>query len=137
MAQAAKTTTEKPDFTGAFSSFSTNDIGEAKTFYADTLGLSVTETEEGLQLDIDGQTIFIYPKSDHEPATFTVLNLTVDDIGRAVEQLKANGIEFESYTGEMETDENDIMWGEKHEAGGPNIAWFRDPAGNFISVIED
>jgi catechol 2,3-dioxygenase-like lactoylglutathione lyase family enzyme len=137
-AKTSKAKTEKPEFTGAFSSFSVKDIGEAKRFYADTLGLDVEETEEeGLQLDINGQSIFIYPKSDHEPATFTVLNLTVDDIASAVDGLKAAGIDFESYTGEMQTDENNIMWGEKHDGGGPNIAWFRDPDGNFISVIED
>ena len=112
-------------------------IDEALEFYSKTLGVDATETEEGLQLDFDdGGSVFIYPKDDHEPATFTVLNFTVDNIDAAVEELKSRGIEFESYEGEMETDENNIMRGE--EGGdGPNIAWFKDPAGNFISVIEN
>lgn len=138
MAQkAAKATSKKPEFKAAFSSFSTDDIDEAKKFYGKILGLDVKEHAEGLELTLaGGQSVFIYQKDDHEPATFTVLNLMVDDIAGAVDQLKGLGIEFESYSGEMQTDENGIMWGEKHKKGGPNIAWFRDPAGNFVSVIE-
>jgi predicted enzyme related to lactoylglutathione lyase len=136
MAQATKRKAEETFFTGAFSSFSVDDVTLAKEFYGDTLGVDVEETEEGLQLNIDGTPIFLYPKDDHEPATFTVLNFNVDNIEEAVELLKGRGIEFESYTGEMETDENGIFRGKKN-GNGPDIAWFKDPAGNFISVIEE
>jgi predicted enzyme related to lactoylglutathione lyase len=136
MAQATKRKAEETFFTGAFSSFSVDDVKLAKEFYGDTLGVDVEETEEGLQLNIDGTSIFLYSKDDHEPATFTVLNFNVDNIEEAVELLKGRGIEFESYTGEMETDENGIFRGKKN-GNGPDIAWFKDPAGNFISVIEE
>ena len=122
-------------FTGAFSTFSVNDIGEASKFYADKLGIDVNETKEGLELTIEDYTVFVYPKEDHEPATFTVLNFNVDDIDKAVEELAARGIEFESYEGELKTDENGVFRGKDH-GHGPNIAWFKDPAGNFLSVIE-
>jgi predicted enzyme related to lactoylglutathione lyase len=135
MAQAVSRKAEETFFTGAFSSFSADNIKEAKEFYGKTLGVDVEEMEEGLQLNLDGTSIFIYPKDDHEPATFTVLNFNVDDIEATVEQLKEKGIDFESYTGEMETDENNIFRG-KESGNGPDIAWFKDPAGNFISVIE-
>lgn len=136
--KAAKATSDKPQFKRAFSSFSTNDIGEAKKFYGKTLGLDVSEgAEGGLELTFDdGQSVFIYPKDDHAAATFTVLNLMVDDIAEAVDQLKENGIEFESYDGEIATDDNGIFWGAR-ESKGPNIAWFRDPADNFVALIEE
>jgi predicted enzyme related to lactoylglutathione lyase len=135
MAQAAKKKAEENFFTGAFSSFSVDDLKEAKEFYGDTLGLDVEETDEGLQLNFEGSSVFLYPKEDHEPATFTVLNFNVEDIDETVELLRDRGIEFESYTGEMETDDSDIFRG-KESGNGPDIAWFKDPAGNFISVIE-
>jgi predicted enzyme related to lactoylglutathione lyase len=123
-------------FTKAFSSFSVNDLQAAKDFYAETLGIIVKEEKEGLNLQFEnGQSVFIYPKSHHQPATFTVLNLAVDDISSAVKKLGTAGIKFESYDGEMQTDENGIMWGKRHD-NGPNIAWFKDPAGNFLSVVE-
>lgn len=118
----------------AFSSFSANDLDETKTFYADTLGLKVTEGMEGiLQLHIDGSTpVIIYPKPNHEPATFTVLNFPVPDIEKAVLELKSNGVTFEKYDGpELKTDDDDIFRG-----GGPQIAWFKDPAGNILSVMQ-
>ena len=137
MAQAVGKKTKESFFTGAFSSFSADDIGEAKKFYGETLGVDVSEVGDGLQLNFDdGGSVFIYPKDDHEPATFTVLNFNVDDIDKAVEELKTRGITFESYGGELETDENDVFRG-KDSGNGPNIAWFKDPAGNFISVIEN
>lgn len=137
MAQAVGKKAKQGFFTGTFSSFSVDDIGTAKEFYGKTLGVDVSEVQEGLQLNFDdGPSLFIYPKDNHEPATFTVLNFNVDNIDEAVEELKSRGIEFESYTGEMETDENDIMRG-KDSGGGPSIAWFKDPAGNFLSVIEN
>ena len=137
MAQAVGKKAEESLFTGSFSSFSVNSIQEAKDFYSGTLGIKVTETEEGIQLDVENSDpVFIYPKDDHEPATFTVLNLNVDDIEEAVDELTDRGITFESYEGEMETDEKGIFRG-ADTGKGPNMAWFKDPAGNFISVIEN
>lgn len=123
-------------FKKAFSSFSTDDLAEAKEFYGKTLGLNVKEQEGGLGLNFQGgQTVFIYPKSDHKPATFTVLNFPVDDIDKAVDKLTEFGVTFESYGGEMKTDEKGIFRGAE-SGNGPNIAWFKDPAGNFLSVTE-
>jgi|SRR5687768_14847326 len=137
MAQAVGKKAETSIFTGAFSSFSVNDVKQAKDFYGKTLGIEVSDTEEGLELNVeDSGAVFLYPKDDHEPATFTVLNFNVDDIEQAVDELTKRGIEFESYEGEMETDEKGIFRG-KDNGGGPNIAWFKDPAGNFLSVIEN
>lgn len=121
----------------AFSSFSANDLVKAKKFYAEILGLDVSETKEGglgLKLGGGGE-VFIYPKPNHEPATFTVLNFQVDDIDQAVAELKKLGVQFESYEGEIKTDEKDIFRG-ADRGEGPNIAWFKDPAGNILSVIE-
>ncbi|MEO8573566.1 MAG: VOC family protein [Pyrinomonadaceae bacterium] len=137
MAQAVGKKAQESLFTGSFSSYSVNNIEEAKDFYGGMLGIKVSDTEEGLQLDVeDSDPVFLYPKDDHEPATFTVLNLNVDDIDEAVDDLTDRGITFESYEGEMETDEKGIFRG-ADGANGPNIAWFKDPAGNFISVIEN
>ena len=137
MAQATSRKAEESIFTGAFSSFSVDNLKSAKEFYSKTLGLDVEETDEGLELNIeDSGSVFLYPKEDHEPATFTVLNFTVDDIDDGVDELTSRGITFESYEGEMQTDEKGIFRGADNEAG-PNIAWFKDPAGNFLSVIED
>jgi catechol 2,3-dioxygenase-like lactoylglutathione lyase family enzyme len=137
MAQAAGKKAQSSLFTGAFSSFSVDDVKKAKEFYGKTLGVDVSETDEGLQLNIeDSSAIFLYPKDDHEPATFTVLNFTVDDIEKAVDELTDRGIEFESYEGDLETDDKGIFRG-KDSGTGPNIAWFKDPAGNFVSVMEN
>lgn len=123
--------------TKAFSSFSVNDLGKAKQFYGGTLGLETAEEEEGLVLKLDGGgRIFLYPKENHEPATFTVLNFPVQDIDKAVERLSGLGVSFESYGGEIETDEKGIHRGSERDAG-PNIAWFKDPAGNIVSVFEE
>jgi catechol 2,3-dioxygenase-like lactoylglutathione lyase family enzyme len=120
------------NYNQAFSSFSVNDLQKAKAFYGDILGLKITEQKEGLEFDIgQGAHVFIYPKPNHEPATFTILNFKVSNIEKAVDELAANGVQFEHYTGQMQTDEKGIFRG-----GGPVIAWFKDPAGNFISVIE-
>jgi len=137
MAQAGKKKQES-FFTGTFSSFSADDIDEAREFYGTTLGIKVSDTEEGgLELSFPNSgSVFIYPKDDHEPATFTVLNFAVDDIDEAVDDLTDRGITFESYGGELETDEKGIFRG-ADEDNGPNIAWFKDPAGNFLSVIEN
>ena len=136
MAQATKRKATENFFTGTFGSFSVNDIEKAKTFYGETLGVDVEQMQEGLKLNFDeGNAVFLYPKDDHKAATFTVLNFNVDDIEKGVEELKSRGIKFESYTGDMQTDEKGIFRG-KENGNGPNIAWFKDPAGNFLSIIE-
>lgn len=124
--------------TKAFGSFSVNDIGKAKEFYSRTLGLEVSETSGEmsglLSLHIaGGNDILIYPKPDHTPATFTILNFPVDNIEEAVEKLTGRGVKFEIYNeDELKTDEKGIFRGE-----GPRIAWFKDPAGNILSVLEE
>ena len=116
----------------AFSSFSVNDIAAAKQFYGGTLGLDVTEMDGMLQLQLGGGgTVNVYPKPNHAPATFTVLNFPVEDVERAVDALTAQGVRFEQYEGELATDAKGILRGQ-----GPVIAWFQDPAGNILSVLE-
>lgn len=116
-----------------FSSFSINDLKQAKQFYGETLGLEVEETDEGLQLNTSGATVFLYSKPNHTPASFTVLNFHVDDIEAAVKELKALGIQLEQYNlPDLKTDESGIFRGP-----GPQIAWFKDPAGNILSVLEE
>jgi catechol 2,3-dioxygenase-like lactoylglutathione lyase family enzyme len=122
--------------TKAFSSFSVDDIPKAKEFYGSTLGLSVTETPEGLALELGGCNVFLYPKSNHEPATFTVLNFPVDNIEDAIVELSGQGVSFEQYDGEMQTDEKGIFRGGGDKGGPDAIAWFQDPAGNILSLIE-
>lgn len=119
----------------AFSSFSVDDLDKAKAFYGDTLGLEVTEDEMGLHLTIAGSNpVYIYQKDDHKPATHTILNFPVDDIDKAVNDLKAKGVAFEQYK-DM-TDDDGIARGIAANMG-PDIAWFKDPAGNFLSVLND
>ena len=119
--------------TKAFSSFSVDDLEKAKEFYGKTLGIDISESKEGLSLyPKSSNEIFIYPKTDHTAATFTVLNFPVDDVEQAVDDLTKQGVRFEIYNkGELKTDEKGIFRGE-----GPKIAWFKDPAGNFLSVLE-
>ena len=120
--------------TKAFSTFSVNDLRKAKDFYGRVLGLEVSDMPEGLALRIaGGATIFIYPKSNHTPATFTILNFSVDDIEKAVDELTELGVVFEQYDEPIKTDEKGIHRGEE----GPIIAWFKDPAGNILSVLEE
>jgi len=117
----------------AFSSFSVNDLKRAKEFYGQTLGLDVSETAEGLELRNKGTSVFLYPKPNHTPASFTVLNFPVDDIETAVEELESMGIRLEHYDlPDMKTDERGIFRGNP----GPQIAWFKDPAGNILSVVQ-
>jgi catechol 2,3-dioxygenase-like lactoylglutathione lyase family enzyme len=119
----------------AFSGFSVDNLDKARTFYGDVLGLKVKSNPMHLlELHIEGNSpIIIYPKSNHTPATFTVLNFPVDDIEEAVWELSERGISFEKYTGSISTDEKGICRSEH----GPDIAWFRDPAGNILSVLAE
>ena len=120
--------------TGGFSGFSVNDQAKAQAFYGETLGLKVTDTGMGLELDLGGTThVFIYPKEDHVPATFTVLNFEVADIDAAAAELTAAGVELERYEGAHQ-DEAGIARG-KAAGFGPDIAWFKDPAGNILSIL--
>lgn len=116
----------------AFSGFSVDDIPRAKEFYGDTLGLRVTEENGMLRLHVGGDTeILVYPKPNHTPAEFTILNFLVDDVDKAVDELTARGVRMERYEG-IEADEKGIVRGQ-----GPDIAWFRDPAGNVLSVLRE
>jgi predicted enzyme related to lactoylglutathione lyase len=118
----------------SFSSFSVNDLQKAKEFYGSILGLDVNETAEGLEVNTDDNVLFIYPKPNHTPASFTVLNFGVNDIEAAVDELNNLGIKLEHYNlPEIKTDERGIARGPK----GPTIAWFKDPAGNILSVVEE
>lgn len=118
----------------AFSGFSTDDVARAKEFYGGTLGLDATEENGMLTLKFpNGQSVVIYPKGDdHQPATFTVLNFPVDDIDAAVDRLVAAGVTFERYGGDFRQDERGIA----RDDYGPPIAWFKDPAGNILSLLE-
>ena len=119
----------------AFSGFSSNDIAKAKEFYATTLGLEVTEEMGLLTLHLaGGGTVIVYPKDNHQPATFTVLNFPVQDIESAVDGLAKAGVTFERYDG-FDQDERGIARPPSPEAG-PRIAWFKDPAGNILSVLQ-
>jgi predicted enzyme related to lactoylglutathione lyase len=117
----------------AFSGFSANDIPKAKEFYGRTLGLKVSESNGLLTLHLaGGNNVLIYPKPNHTPATFTVLNFPVDDVDQAVDELTKRGVRFEIYDlPDIKTDKKGIMRGR-----GPTIAWFKDPAGNILSVLD-
>lgn len=118
----------------AFAGFSVNNIEKAKDFYTNTLGLKVVFFEQGMLslVSTDGTRIMIYPKENHQAATFTVFNLETDDINKSVEDLKNAGVKIEMYEG-MGQDENGIA----HAMGEGKIAWFKDPAGNILSVIQN
>jgi catechol 2,3-dioxygenase-like lactoylglutathione lyase family enzyme len=119
--------------TKAFSGFSVNDIQKAKEFYGKTPGLEVSESHGLLNLHLaGGTTVLIYPKPNHTPATFTILNFPVGNIEEAVDELTKKGVRFERYEGDIKTDEKGVFRG-----GGPLIAWFKDPAGNILSVLEE
>ena len=118
----------------SFSSFSVNDLQKAKEFYGEKLGLDVSQTPEGLELHTDDNVVFLYPKPNHTPASFTVLNFSVDDIEAAVDELNSLGINLEHYNlTDIKTDQRGIARGPH----GPTIAWFKDPAGNILSVLEE
>jgi extradiol dioxygenase family protein len=117
-----------------FSSFSVNDIQKAKKFYGQTLGLEVSESNSLLKLHLaGGNTVLIYSKPNHSPATFTILNFPVDSVEKAVDELTKRSVRFEIYDEpNLKTDKKGISRG-----GGPVIAWFKDPAGNVLSVLEE
>jgi catechol 2,3-dioxygenase-like lactoylglutathione lyase family enzyme len=118
--------------TRAFSGFAVDDLQKARDFYGETLGLKTTEEHGLMTLHIAGdRDTLVYQKPDHIPATYTILNFPVDDIGKAVDDLAGRGVRFEIYEG-MEQDEKGI-----HRGGGPLIAWFKDPAGNVLSVLQE
>ena len=118
----------------SFSSFSVNDLRKAKEFYGETLGLEIKESPEGLELHTADSVVFLYSKPNHTPASFTVLNFNVDDIEEAVDELKSLGVTLEHYDlPDIKTDERGIARGPH----GPIIAWFKDPAGNILSVLEE
>lgn len=122
------------DHAKPFSGFSVDDLGKAKRFYHDTLGLDVSEADMGtLELSIDDDTkVLVYEKPNHTPASFTILNFPVDNVDEAVNELTDRGVRFEVYKeGDLKTDAKGV-----HREDGPTIAWFKDPAGNFLSVIE-
>ncbi len=123
--------------TPAFSGFSVDDLDAARRFYGETLGLKAELDGEGemrmLFLTLaGGARIFVYPKDDHAPATFTILNFGVDDIDRAVDELTGRGVTLERYA-DFEADDKGVVRVE----GGPAIAWFKDPAGNVLSVLQE
>jgi catechol 2,3-dioxygenase-like lactoylglutathione lyase family enzyme len=117
--------------TKAFSGFSVDDVPKARTFYGDTLGLRISERHGLLFLHLAGdRDVIVYPKPDHTPASFTILNFPVDDIESAVDELTERGVALLRYDG-FEQDGRGI-----HRGGGPLIAWFTDPAGNVLSVLQ-
>lgn len=122
--------------THAYSGFSVNDVRKAKEFYGRTLEMEVSEVPEMdglLELHVaGGARILIYPKPDHTPASFTILNFPVPDIEKTVDDMTRRGIRFERYDGEIKTDAKGIFRG-----GGPLIAWFKDPSGNILSVLQE
>ena len=115
-----------------FSSFAVDDVPRARQFYGDTLGLDVADEMGGLVLKLRSGNLFVYPKDDHAPATFTVLNFEVDDVDAAVDELTKAGVRFERYEG-FEQDEKGVA----RMPDGPSIAWFTDPAGNIFSVVAE
>ncbi|HUH07128.1 MAG TPA: VOC family protein [Egibacteraceae bacterium] len=118
--------------TKAFSGFSVDDLDAATAFYGETLGLRVSQSDGLLFLHIAGdRDILVYPKPNHTPASFTILNFPVDDVDRAVDELMSRGVRFERYDG-FEQDEKGVARGDD----GPPIAWFTDPAGNILGVLE-
>jgi predicted enzyme related to lactoylglutathione lyase len=122
----------------AFSGFAVADIDQAKKFYGETLGMTVTDLGMGGLISLGiagGGTVMVYPKDDHQPATFTILNFPVPDVEAAVDQLAAKGVEFIHYDEEnLKTDEKGIAGGDDR---GPRIAWFKDPSGNILSVLAE
>ncbi|KND47104.1 MAG: Lactoylglutathione lyase-related protein [Parcubacteria bacterium C7867-004] len=127
-------------YKSTFSGFSVDDIIKAKEFYGSMLGIDTKETEEGLELHVSGDApVFLYPKPNHAPASYTVLNFLVTDIDAAADELIAAGVSLETYDmGKMGTaDEKGIYRGKEGEMGPTAIAWLLDPAGNILSIIQE
>ena len=123
-------------YTNVFSSYSVSDLPKAKAFYEKILGFPVTQTPEGLRVQVSKDySVFLNSKPNHQPATFTVLNLQVMNVEAAVDALTATGVKFEHYGGEIATDAKGIMHGGPGK--GPTIAWFTDPASNILSIVEN
>ncbi|EDK72365.1 Glyoxalase/bleomycin resistance protein/dioxygenase [candidate division TM7 genomosp. GTL1] len=119
----------------SLSSFSVNDLARAKQFYAETLGLQVTDQAPGIQLHLPGGSkAFVYPKDDHEPANYTNLDFVVEDIDEAIDELERRGVIFEHYEG-MPQDDKGVLRGNKLKKI-PDTAWFKDPAGNVFAVLQ-
>ena len=119
----------------AFSGFSVKDLPAAKQFYNQTLGLDVEDGPMGLKIILGGgNSVFVYSKDDHQPASYTILNFPIDNIDQAVDELAAKGVKFEQYP-EM-TDAKGVARGIAHNRG-PDIAWFKDPSGNILSVLQE
>lgn len=123
-------------FQGAFSGYSSNDIDNSKEFYKEILGLDISEGMDGFNFSINGQQIFIYPKSDHVPAKFTVLNFIVEDIDGAIDTLVGRGVIFERYDNLPASQDGKGVLRGKDACYGPNIAWFKDPSGNILALVE-
>jgi predicted enzyme related to lactoylglutathione lyase len=122
-------------YTKVFNSWSVDDLGKAKAFYGKTLGLPVKESPEGLSITLpEGQNLFMYPKPNHQPATYTVLGFQVKDIDATVDALTAAGVTFLQYEGDLKTDAKGIA---RDLQGGPLAAWFADPAGNILGVMQN
>lgn len=123
---------------GAFSGFSVKDLGKAKDFYSNTLGLKVSEDEMGLKLHLPGGgQVFVYQKNNHEPATYTVLNLVVENIDEVIDDLVAKGVFFEHYDfPDFKQDEKGVARGLAVDKG-PDIAWFKDPSANILSILQE
>ena len=116
----------------AFSGFAVDDLPQARRFYGETLGLPTSERYGLMTLHLaGGRDTLVYPKPDHTPATYTILNFPVDDIEKAVDELARRGVQFERYSGGTQDDKG------IHRGEGPYIAWFRDPAGNILSVLQE
>lgn len=123
----------------AFTGFSVNNLKKAKEFYGELLGLHVHDDQMGLHIHLNDDTqIFIYEKEDHEPASFTILNFVVEDIDKKIEEMTKKGIKFERYDlgDEMKQDEKGVLRGLAANMG-PDIAWFQDPAGNVLAILQD
>jgi catechol 2,3-dioxygenase-like lactoylglutathione lyase family enzyme len=116
----------------AFNGFAVDDLTKAREFYGETLGLKTSEEHGLMTLHLPGdRPTLVYPKPDHTPATYTILNFQVEDVDREVDDLAARGVRFERYDG-FDQDEKGVFRG-----GGPYIAWFTDPAGNILSVLQE
>lgn len=125
-------------FQAAFSGLSVDDLNKAKEFYTQTLGLMLNNETMGLQFQLPGGgTLFIYPKADHQPATYTVLNFVVENIDEAVDELTRSGVQFERYDNLPDTQDQKGIARGRSANQGPDIAWFKDPAGNILAVLHN